>query len=60
MAHFDLLDDSSSSWEINPESAYYVNKHTKNFESNQTLVESIITTNPIPSSFEVKLHIDAD
>ena len=59
ISRFELLDDSSSSYEFNPESADYAKKHTKNLISSQTLVEGIMTTNPIPPNVEGKFHIDA-
>ena len=46
---FELSDDSYNIWGINSD---YANKHIKTFLSNQTLIEGILSANPIPSGIK--------
>ena len=50
---FELTETSSEcSWDLDPVLAEYTNKHMGNFVSNQTLINEIMSFNPVPENLK--------
>lgn len=58
MARFELSGDSSNTWEIYSDLAEYGNKSIAAFLSDQTLIEIILSANPISSSIKGDFLLD--
>ena len=52
IGRFGLSEDSSNTWEIYLDLVDHANKDTETFASYQTLIEGILSANPIPSNIK--------
>ena len=58
VARFELSGDSINTWEINSDLREYGNKPISAFVSNKTLIEIVLSANPISSSIKGDFLLD--